>query len=339
MMNSQQRVPVSVIVSMRNSETTIVECLRGLTSQDYPIAEILVFDNVSTDHSCERVEAYRPQSPVPLRLIRQTVNGGLSASYNAGARQAISQLLVFVHSDSVLPSSQELRKLVEPLLEDEKAVASHSVLLMPSEVWQRFPFWQKYLFARVAMREAPCMCGKFDCVRKDVFVGVGGHNEKRFTATCGYGGEDSDLNSRLRRAGRVVGSSARVVHLHDLSNDYDLAALFRTRKILARTYGKILVFQGLFPIEYKWPFFVKPALALVPFMFGRYFLIGVAIQILFSFVYNKTVYRSCETRSNAKVLLVPWVDLALIYFETFWFIEGLLSSPADAKAPSEVAQP
>jgi len=332
-------LPVSVIVSMRNSETTIDSCLRGLLQQDYPIAEILVFDNVSTDRSCERVEAFLQVSAVPVRLVRQPVNGGIATSYNEGARQAVSPLLVFVHSDSVLPSPQELRRLVEPLNRDTSVVASHPVLLMPEDVWGRFPFWQKYLFARVAMREAPCMCGKFDCVRRDVFFAVGGYNGRRFTATCGYGGEDSDLNRRLGQAGRVVGSAAHVVHLHDLSNDYGLAALFRTRKLLARTYGKILLFQGLFPIRHKCPFFVKPALAVLPFLLGPVFWAGVLVQLAFSLYYNKTIYLSPKSRMDVRILLVPWIDIALLYFETFWFIEGLLTSPADAQSAPEVSHP
>lgn len=325
----KRAVPVSVIVGMRNSATTIIECLRGLVSQEYPIREVIVIDNVSTDESVALVEAYQPTSPVPLRLIKQTVNGGLATSYNTGVELATSPLVVFVHSDSMLPSPQELGRLVEPLLGDPEAVASFSILLMPREVWARFPYWQKYLFARVAMREAPCMCGKFDCVRKETFLRVGGHNVHRFTADCGYGGEDSDLNQRLMKVGSLARSSARVVHLHDLSNGFGLRSLFRTRKLLARTYGKILVFQGLFPVSGKLPFLAKPALALLPFL-PHLFWPGLGVLLAFSLIYNRRMYLSRETLLNARVLLVPWVDIALLYYETAWFVEGLLTPPADS---------
>jgi len=325
----QERIPVSVIVGMRNSATTIISCLDGLVAQDYPIAEIIVIDNVSTDSSAALVEGYLPASPVPLRLVRQTTDGGLTTSYNTGAQRALSPLLVFVHSDSMLPTPHELGRLVAPLLDDPAVVAAYSILLMPAEVWSRFPYWQKYLFSQVALRERACMCGKFDCVRKETYWKVGGHNVVRFTATCGYGGEDSDLNGRLMKAGRVAGSSARVIHLHDLSTGYGLRALFRTRKMLARTYGKIIVFQGLAPIRGKLPFFAKPALALVPFV-PHLFWLGLGVLLAFSAVYSRRMYTSRRTLLNWRIALVPLVDIALLYHESFWFIEGLLAPPADA---------
>jgi two-component system phosphate regulon sensor histidine kinase PhoR len=43
--------PVSVVIPMRNSETTILLTLNSLLKQNYPIKEILIVDNVSTDSS------------------------------------------------------------------------------------------------------------------------------------------------------------------------------------------------------------------------------------------------------------------------------------------------
>jgi glycosyltransferase involved in cell wall biosynthesis len=325
----QHPIPVSVIVSMRNSETTIISCLKGLASQEYPIQEMIVFDNLSTDTSVALVEQYQPICPVPLRLVKQSVNGGLTTSYNTGAELAASSLLVFVHSDSMLPTPQELGHLVAPLLSDPGVVATFSVLLMPEEVWTLFPYWQKHLFARVAMREVPGMCGKFDCIRKAVFLSVGGHNSQRFTPFCGYGGEDSDLNARLKKAGSIKSSSARVVHLHDLGHGYKLSSLFNSRKMLARTYGKIVRFQGLFPVTGKLAFLVKPTLAFLPFM-PHLLWLSAAIFLLFSFWYSRRMYTHLSTLFNWRILLVPFVDSALIFHETFWFFEGLLMPAADA---------
>jgi glycosyltransferase involved in cell wall biosynthesis len=328
-MDVPEEIPVSVIVGMRNSATTIVDCLRGLVFQQYPITEIIVIDNASTDQSASLVEIFRATSPVALRLVRQSVNGGLTTSYNLGADLAISPFLVFVHSDSLLPTPRELGNLVAPLLADPQVVAVHSILLMPEDVWTRFPYWQKYIFARVALIEKPCMCGKFDCIRKDAFIRAGGHNAKRFTATCGYGGEDSDLNARLMKTGKVVGSSARVVHLHDLGPGFSLVSLFKTRKMLARTYGKILIFEGLRPLTGKAPFLIKPALAVLPLV-PHYFVESMILFLVFSLVYSRRMFTTRCTLINWRIFLVPVIDVALIYHETFWFIEGLVTPSADA---------
>lgn len=330
-MSSYEKLPVSVIVAMRNASSTIIPCLDGLASQDYPIAEIIVIDNVSTDNSASLVETFAKRSRVPVRLIKQGVNGGLATSYNMGATMAVSSLLVFAHSDGTFPSSHEIEKLVEPLCRDASVVAACPKLVMPREVWERFPYWQKHLFSRALGRENHSMCGKFDGIRKDAYQKAGGLNAKRFTAACGYGGEDSDINYRIAQLGAVVKTGARVIHLHDLSHEYDLCALFRTRKMLARTYAKILLFQGIKLTLGKVLFFVRPALAILP-LIPHLLWIGLGFQLLFSCVNSWRMYTSRSTLLNPRILLLPFVDIALIYHETFWFIEGLLAPPADAKA-------
>jgi len=324
------QIPVSVIVAMRNASTTILSCLESLAAQIYPIAEIIVVDNVSTDDSVELVESFARRCPVPLRLIRQTANGGLATSYNTGAAMAIAPLLVLMHSDGTFPTHQELAKLAAPLCDEPSIVASYPKLLMPREVWNRFPFWQKHLFARALCREIHSMCGKFDCIRKDVFLRVGGYDTQRFTATCGYGGEDADACHRIARMGQIARTDAQVIHLHDLSAGYGLRALLTTRKMLARTYAKVLLFQGFQPTTGKISFFIRPALAIFP-MIPHLFWMGLGLLVVFSLANSWKMYTTRITLLNPCILLVPFVDAALVYYETFWFIEGLLTPPADAR--------
>ncbi len=322
--------PVSVIVIMRNSSSTIIPCLEGLAAQDYPIAEIIVVDNKSVDDSVPLVEEFARKCAVHVRLVKQASDGGLTTSYNMGARLAISPLLIFAHSDGAFPSRQELRKLTEPILRNEKAIASYSELLMPQELWLKYPFWEKLCFVRSVGRIVPTMCGKFDCVRKEAFWRVGGHNTERFTATCGYGGEDSDLSCRLSQAGAVIRSSAQVIHLHDISGNFSIRSLFTTRKLLARTYGKILRFQGMQLTFDRFLLFVRPGLAVLPFV-PHLHLVGLLFLLLFSFLNSRPMYMNRSTLANWRILAVPVVDIALVYFETFWFVESLLTRSADAK--------
>lgn len=329
-MNLPVQLPVSIVMSMRNSSSTIIPCLEGLASQAYPIAEIIVIDNVSVDDSAAKVVAFAKRCTIPLRLVRQTVDGGIGGSYNMGAALAEAPLLILVHSDGGFPTTHEVEKLTAPLCEDPAVVAAYPKLLMPRDVWARFPFWQKCLFARAVDRERPSMCGKFDCVRREVFLRVGGYDTRRFTANCGYGGEDADAHHRIARVGRVVASEAQVIHLHDLSRNYGLRTLFVTRKLLARTYSKVLRFQGLRPTAGKLLFFVRPALAVIPFV-PHLFWAGVGLLGAFSLANSWRMYTTRSTLLNPRILLLPFVDSALVYHETFWFVEGLLTAPMDAK--------
>lgn len=329
-MSTQLKLPVSVIVGMRNASTTIISCLEGLASQAYPISEIIVLDNVSTDNSVALVEAFAKRCAVPLRVVKQTINGGLATSYNTGADLADSPLLVLVHADGAFPTTHEVEKLTAPLCNDPAVVAACPKLVMAHEIWERFPFWQKHLFARALGHEPHSMCGKFDCIRRDVFLQAGGYDASRFTAACGYGGEDADAHHRIAKLGRVARTDARIIHLHDLSDNYRLRALFVTRKMLARTYAKVLIFQGFQPTLGKLSFWVRPTLALIPLL-PHLFWLGVAALFAFSLVNSWRMYSSRSTRRNPRILALPFVDAALVYYETFWFIEGLLTRPADAK--------
>ena len=321
--------PVSIIVIMRNSESTIIPCLEGLASQEYLIAEIIVVDNKSKDHSVALVEEYALRCPIPLHLIKQSVDGGPTTSYNTGARLAVSPVMIFAHSDGAFPSRYELRKLVAPLLGDEAVIAAYSELLMPEEVWLKYPFWEKLLFVRAVGRKVPTMCGKFDCIRKEAFWRAGGHNTVRFTATCGYGGEDSDLYHRLTQLGPVVKSEAQVIHLHDISGQYSIRSLFVTRKLLARTYGKILKFQGFSFTLGILLLFARPALAFLPLVPNLH-VAGLLILVLYSALNSRPMYTHRCTLSDWRILTVPLLDICLVYYETFWFIEGLLTPAADA---------
>jgi glycosyltransferase involved in cell wall biosynthesis len=324
------QLPVSIVMSMRNSSSTVIPCLEGLASQAYPITEIIVIDNVSVDDSMSKVEAFAKSCKIPLRLIKQAVNGGVGVSYNTGAALAKAPLLVLVHSDGGFPSAHELEKLAAPLCEDPEVVAACPKLLMPRDVWERFPYWQKHLFARAMGREVHSMCGKFDCIRKDVFLQAGGYNTSRFTATCGYGGEDADANHRIGKLGRVAQTESQVIHLHDLSCSFGLRALFVTRKMLARTYAKVLLFQGFQPTPGKLSFFLRPALAVLPLV-PHLFWVGLAFLLSFSLANSWRMYTSQSTLLNPRILMLPLVDVALVYYEAFWFVEGLLTPPADAK--------
>ena len=121
-----------------------------------------------------------------------------------------------------------------------------------------------------------------------------------------------------------------MIHLHDLSQNYGLRALFATRKLLARTYSKVLFFQGLSPTVGKLLFFVRPALSVIPFI-PHLFWLGLGLLFAFSLTNSRRMYTTRSTLLNPRVLLLPFVDGALVYFETFWFIEGLLTPPVDAK--------
>jgi len=326
--------PVTVIVTCRNSETTILACLESLASQDWPIDEIIVFDNGSTDASPKLIAEFAARSRVPVRPMDGGPTGFICSAYNRGAEMAKAEILVLCHSDGMIPSAGELRKLVAPLAADPSAVASYPRLLMPRDVWNRFPFWQKFLFVRAVDSTAHSRCAIFDAVRKNIYLKAGGFDEKFFYAGCGYGGEDNDAQVRFSRYGRQIESEAYAVHLHSFSPNYRFGNYFAFRKLLARTYGKQLRWQHGIACRSDWLFFVRPILALLPFVACAGFLVGpstgflalvaaFALQVLFAFVNSRKMFVSSVTLRDPRILLVIPVAMAMTYCESCWFFRGL----------------
>jgi len=340
-MESLKEVPVTIIVSGRNSSTTLRSCLESLSSQEYPIDEILCFDNRSTDDSVEIAQSVSEKSSVPIRVVDGGEGGTLSSAYNRGVQMAKSDIVVLCHSDCMIPSPSELRKLVVPLLADESASAAYPIQLMPKSVWVRFPFWQKFLFADAVERAGHMRCAMFDAVRRDLYLKAGGFNEHRFTSTCGYGGEDNDAQVRFSKFGKQLFTEAKVVHLHAFSNSFGFRSYLGTRALLSRTYGKQLRWQRRIVEFSNLYFFVRPVLALLPLMAALPFIFGcfklglaavcaaLGLQMVFSLLVSRKMYRYRETLSDSRIALVLPATYFMIYYETFWFFQGLLTPYAD----------
>lgn len=324
--------PVSVVIPMRNSATTVFETLRSVVKQKYSIAEIIVIDNASKDNSRELVSGFAKKTKIPIILIKRKKNKGVGASYNLGAKRAKAAHVVFIHSDSSLPTVDELTKLTEPMRQNLAAIATYSTIIMPESIWNTYNFWQKCLFARSVGRESPGFNGKFDCVRKDIFLKVGGFNDKNFGEDIGIGGEDADLYLSLETKGKIVLGKAKVIHLHFMGHNYALSNWIRNRKLLARSYGRLLRLRGgRLPLATSGKglsvplgglvFIIKPTLAIIPFI-PHLHLLGIALLLLYSVFYSKKMYTTVSILSNPRIFLLPFIDIFLVYYETFWMLEA-----------------
>ena len=213
---------------------------------------------------------------------------------------------------------------------------------MPREVWDRFPFWQKFVFVRAVDATNHAVCAIFDAVRREAFLSVGGFNEKRFRVGCGYGGEDSDFWRRIGNVGRRVNTEARAVHLHNLSPDFGWRSYLKTRKLMARTYGKILRCQrGIYCLG-DLSFFIRPCLALLPIVAGliSWLFMGclvpgvsaaLALQAGFALLNGWKMFTANENWRDARLLLVVPAGMFMTYYESMWFVEGVVTRAADER--------
>lgn len=315
-MNKIKHAPVSVVIPMRNAATTVFFTLSSLDKQKYPIKEIIIVDNASIDNSVKIVKKFIKISKIPIKLIKRKANKGAGASFNEGVKNAKSSLVVLMHSDCVLSSDNEVEKLLTPLEQDSTIVAAYSTVLFKESVWEQYDFWEKYFFARVVGRNISGFMTKFDCVRREVYINIEGVDTKNYSV----GNEDGNLHDKLRKVGRVVKSDAKVTHLHFIGKGFSFEKMLDKTRGYSRAYGRVLRVKG-FSLYSGLVFLIKPGIAILPFI-PYLHIIGLIILLLFSFLYAKKMFITQSTLFDSRILLVPFVNIFILYFETFWIVES-----------------
>lgn len=317
---------VSIVVPMRNSFSTILLTLKSIFEQKYPIAEIIIIDNASSDDSVFKVKEFqRTNRKIPIRLLINKVNRGVGTSYNTGINCAKTSYVVCMHSDSILPTKNELKLLIEPMRSNPSIVATYSYIITPREIWEKFPFWEKCLLATSVGKEKAGLNGKFDCINRRVFQSIGGFDDLHYGHDIFIGGEDGDLHIRLNKAGPVVCSKARVIHLHSLDPSYSFSQWILNRKLLARSYGRFLRIQwrnlGFGAVAFA----VKPMLVILSII--GIFPFNWILIFIFAFTSMFAMYQNPISRRDVRIIALPFLSVFLIYYETFWMLESFLFLP------------
>lgn len=89
---------VAAITVNYNGGVQILECLRSLDRQTYPLQQIWVVDNQSTDGSLEQVCAYFPH----VQVIRMGYNAGWGVACNAGIEHSSGDYVLVLNNDAYL---------------------------------------------------------------------------------------------------------------------------------------------------------------------------------------------------------------------------------------------
>lgn len=92
---SQQKT-VSVVIPAFNRASTVLRAVRSALRQTYPVLEVIVVDDCSTDNTVETVEAIGDPR---VRVIRNSVNSGACKSRNAGIEAAVGEYIALLDSD------------------------------------------------------------------------------------------------------------------------------------------------------------------------------------------------------------------------------------------------
>jgi len=192
---------VSIIIPMRNEEKNIQLCLDSITGNSYPKEqyEIICIDNGSTDRTMEVASGY-------TKNLYQLPDTTISALRNYGAQRAQGEYLAFIDSDCTADKSW--LQSASMYFGSESIICFGSTPDIPSDATWVQKTWYLSKQIRSDVQRVEWLESMNLIVKKEVFLEVGGFNEK--LETC----EDVDLCYRIGQKYRIISDKKiRVVHL------------------------------------------------------------------------------------------------------------------------------
>lgn len=187
---------VSVIVPACNSARDLEESLAAIRTSSYPVAEVIVVDDASSDETASVARR------LGATVLRQTSNTGPSSARNLGARRATGDILFFVDADVVLrPGAVE--RVVAAFSHHPGIVAVFGSYddepRAPGFISQYRNLLHHYVHQR-GERSASTFWSACGAIKRSVFEEMGGFDEKHFPRCI----EDIELGYRIRRTGRRI---------------------------------------------------------------------------------------------------------------------------------------
>src|SRR3989442_7953430 len=175
-----------VLIPARNEAERIGVCVDGWAAQAYPLYEVVVYDDESTDDTAARALAAAESAP-HVRVIR---GGRLPAGWRGKPwachrlrSHARGELLVFADAD-VIPGATALARTASALdvlgADAVSAVPSHEGgslgvrALVGLQNWAALAFVPSWLPAARRCRWLAAVTGQLIAIRADVYDGCGG---------------------------------------------------------------------------------------------------------------------------------------------------------------------
>jgi acetyltransferase-like isoleucine patch superfamily enzyme/glycosyltransferase involved in cell wall biosynthesis len=90
---------VSIVVLAYNHQDYVEQALEAALNQSYPNANVLVFDDASSDRTAEKIRGYLERTKSSTRFIHHQVNKGLCATLNEALALCDTEYVTFISAD------------------------------------------------------------------------------------------------------------------------------------------------------------------------------------------------------------------------------------------------
>ena len=197
---------VSLYVPCYNAQGYINKCLEAALRQSYPVDEILVINDGSTDDTAAVASRY------PVRIIAGEYNNGLASARNTALRQARNNFIASIDADCVIGRDW--------LKECMKNFDSPKVAMVGGRLEEAYDSniadcWRsahlKHHWGEENITNPVFLSGSNLVMRKDLVGLAGVYDERRYRNNY----EDVDLSLRVRRLGLdlVYEPAAQAMHI------------------------------------------------------------------------------------------------------------------------------
>ena len=224
---------VSVVIPVKNGETTIGQCLRSIKRSYFKNIEVIVVDDHSTDRTPEIAKSFN------ARLVAAEEGAGANAARNLGAKEAKGEIFVFIDADVVV-SRETILGIVERLEGDylDAVVGIYTARHRNDSLFSQYKnLWIRYSY----LKSPPAidwMFGAISGIRRKAFESIGGFNADLIAR---HGNDDLELGKRLARQNVKIelDMEIEVEHL----KEYNLFSFVRNE--FTRSAGFVLLARRL----------------------------------------------------------------------------------------------
>jgi GT2 family glycosyltransferase len=261
-MPSSPTPKISAVIPIYGNVGDLDRLIAALNGQTIKPWEIIVVDS-----------SPKPLDKIPkgenVKYVKNPNDVALSWDYNLGLKENTGDYQLDLQQDCLPEDPQALERLFRHL-DQPGRVAAVALVTLPERIYDKYNFWGKVLMARWIGRVQQGISGKFDLIRKDVFLKIGGYDTKYFS----FAGEDMDLFMRLSEEGKVfVAPDVEIIHYHQQSLKTGWIHLFKKHYQVAESFGALFRRWGgglrIIPYTGHWTHhlakYLYPAVLLIPF--------------------------------------------------------------------------
>jgi len=306
---------ISVVIPIYGNVGDLDRLIAALNAQTLRPYEIIVVDS-SPKHLDNPPQGHN------VKYIKNPNDVALSWDYNLGLKENTGDYQLNMQQDCLPEDPTALERLYNHLNQPGR-VAAVAMVTLPQRIYDQYNFWGKVLMGRWVGSFRQGISGKFDLIRKDVFLKINGYDTKNFS----FAGEDMDLFMRLSEQGEVfVAPDVEIIHYHQQSLKMGWIQVVKKHYQLAQSFGALLRHWGLrikkVPYSGHWSHhlskYLYPVLVLVPLAPVP---IGLGLLVATEF----TNIESWKAQGRQKPLLLfmnPLLFLAGFWATVVGFITG-----------------